>query len=100
MDQRDLGDLILASRIVFEASENGKRPLEEEQVTIAFAFASVVSTTKIMAGELLNTENIWVRRPSGGDYVASELETLYGKRAKVEIPANTQIGKWMLFNES
>jgi N-acetylneuraminate synthase len=96
MDQKDLGDLIAASQIVYEASRGGKRPLEEERVTIAFAFASVVATTKISPGESLTSENIWVRRPSGGDFSANQLESLYQRKAKTEIPENTQIREWML----
>jgi N-acetylneuraminate synthase len=96
MDASDLRELIDASRIVHEASESGKRPLEEEQVTIAFAFASVVSTVHILPGETLSEKNIWVRRPNGGDFSANELESLFGKRVRAEIPENTQIRKWML----
>ena len=96
MNQQDLRNIIEASQVVFEASQGGKGPLEEEQVTIAFAFASVVSTTEINLGETLNAENIWVRRPNGGDFSANELELLYGRKAKVKIQANTQLRKWML----
>ena len=63
------------------------------EVTRNFAFASVVSTKEIKKGTLLDQNNIWVKRPSGGEFVANELESLFGKIAVADIPANTQIKK-------
>lgn len=66
---------------------------EEAKKTIAFAFASVVSTREIKKGEKLSKNNIFVRRPGGGDYKIKDLTKLYGKIAKKNIKNNVQIKK-------
>ena len=93
MDPRELKELIFASKTIFKASGGQKVPLKEEKKTIAFAFASVVSTKEINVGEHLSKENIFVRRPGGGDFKIKDLTKLYGKIAKKKIKNNTQIRK-------
>ena len=44
-----------------------KKLIKEEEVTSAFAFSSVVADKEIKKGEQLTKENLWVRRPGGGD---------------------------------
>ena len=72
-----------------------KNFLKEEKVTRNFAFASVVSTKNINKGEILNRNNLWVKRPATGDFKASEFYNLLGKRAKKFIVANRQLKKKM-----
>ena len=91
MDPKELKELINGSKIIFEAGGGKKEPLPEERKTIAFAFASVVSTKKIKKGEKLSKSNIFVRRPGGGDYKIKDLIRLYGRVAKTEIKNNIQI---------
>ena len=91
MDPKELKELINGSKIIFEARGGKKEPLPEERKTIAFAFASVVSTKKIKKGEKLSKSNIFVRRPGGGDYKIKDLIRLYGRVAKTEIKNNVQI---------
>lgn len=91
MDGHELKALIKDSKEVFSALGGTKEPSEEEEVTMAFAFASVVATREIMEGEVLDLSNLWVKRPRGGDFVAEDLNSLIGKVAKMRIPANTQI---------
>ena len=93
MDPRELKELIFASKTIFKARGGQKVPLKEEKKTIAFAFASVVSTKEINVGEHLSKENIFVRRPGGGDFKIKDLTKLYGKIAKKKIKNNTQIRK-------
>jgi N-acetylneuraminate synthase len=93
MNPQELRELIYASEQVWLANGGGKGPIKEEGVTIAFAFASVVADCDIAPGEVLTESNIWVRRPSGGEYCANDLYSLYGKRAKKFIAKNTQIKK-------
>ena len=91
MDPKQLSELILASEEAW-LSRGGKREIcEEEKVTSAFAFVSVVSISNIKPGETLNKNNIWVKRPSGGDFTAEDYEKLLGKVAKKFISANKQI---------
>jgi N-acetylneuraminate synthase len=80
MDPVSLADLIQGSRIIFSARGGDKGPIIEEAPTIAFAFASVIATENVAVGDVLSEKNIWVRRPGGGDYSASEYQMLLGQR--------------------
>jgi N-acetylneuraminate synthase len=91
MDPDSLKSLIEGSQIVYLARGGDKSPVEEETQTKSFAFASVVAIQDINPGQSLNYENIWVKRPSGGDFPAIELEKLFGKVAKTLIKKNHQL---------
>jgi N-acetylneuraminate synthase len=80
MTPDDARELITSSHEVFEASGGAKGPADEEAVTIAFAFASVVATRDLVPGDVLDPDNVWVKRPGGGDFGPSDLSGLYGKR--------------------
>ena len=58
-----------------------KTPLKEEIKTINFAFASIIALKNIKKGEKLNIENIWVKRPAGGDFSARDFYKVIGKKA-------------------
>jgi N-acetylneuraminate synthase len=89
----ELVELISGSEIIHNTLGSGKYATQEEEITIAFAFSSVVATRDINVGEKLSPQNIWVKRPSGGDFSPSEMENLYGKNVVSKIPANTQLKK-------
>jgi N-acetylneuraminate synthase len=91
MTPNELRDLIKLSNEIFLAKGGGKRPLEEEGKTIAFAFASVVVTNPIKKDEIFTPENIWVMRPGGGDYGPKDLKNLYGKKSKFDLQAGFQL---------
>lgn len=74
-------ELIEGSRIIHTMLGGKKEPAKEEQVTIDFAFATVVSIKHIAAGELLTMDNIWVKRPGTGPILAEHFESLLGKTA-------------------
>lgn len=93
MDPEAIKSLIDGSRIIFSARGGNKEPVAAEAPTIAFAFASVVATRDIKAGETINPENIWVRRPSGGDFTVLEYEGLFGKIALRDIKGGYQLKK-------
>lgn len=93
MTPEELAELINGANIIHETLGKDKRPIKEEEVTMAFAFSSVVATRDVEIGEELTADNIWVKRPSGGDFGPSELQNLYGKIAITKIPANTQLKK-------
>ena len=97
MDGKDLFNLIIESNDAFLAQGGGRYPAAEEQVTMNFAFASVVSIKEIEEGDFLSLDNIWVKRPSGGDFSPTELKHLIGKRAKKQIAVNTQLKKSDIF---
>lgn len=91
MDPVELGNLIKGSRVIWSARGGEKTAVEAEAPTIAFAFASVVAIRDIDAGEQLSMENIWVKRPGGGDFSAVDYESMFGKRALVKIRRGFQI---------
>ena len=93
MDPVALKELIDGSKIIFAARGGEKGPVEAEAPTIAFAFASVVAIRDIAPGQKLSEENIWVKRPGGGDFTVLDYETLLGKIAKAPIPRGLQIKK-------
>ncbi|MEW6610792.1 MAG: N-acetylneuraminate synthase family protein [Patescibacteria group bacterium] len=91
MDPVELRALINGSRAMFEARGGEKLILPEEQPTIDFAYACVVSIRKIPKGSSLTRENLWVKRPGTGEIKAKHFESLLGKTATEDIPADTQI---------
>ncbi|MBE5900464.1 MAG: polyhydroxyalkanoate biosynthesis repressor PhaR [Lachnospiraceae bacterium] len=91
MDEQRLAELLIAANDVSLMLGGKKEALAEEQVTIDFAFATVVSTTNIKEGEMFTHDNIWVKRPGTGEIRAEEYETLIGKKATCDIQADTHI---------
>ena len=80
MDPPALGDLIRGSQMIFAARGGEKSAVDEEAPTIAFAFASVVSIADLQPGDALSEENLWLRRPGGGDFSAADYDDLLGRR--------------------
>jgi N-acetylneuraminate synthase len=91
MTPLELEELIEGSKIIFDATKGAKFPVKEEDVTIAFAFASVVATRKLHPGETLTREDITLKRPSGGDFGPKDFKNLIGKIVATEIEPNLQI---------
>ncbi|HBP28419.1 MAG TPA: polyhydroxyalkanoate biosynthesis repressor PhaR [Advenella kashmirensis] len=93
MDPQNLSDLIKGSEAIFKARGGSKDALAEEQVTMDFAFASVVADRDIQAGDLLTEDNLWVRRPGNGDFNTNDYESLIGKVAQNSIKKGAQLKK-------
>lgn len=93
MDPIELKALIQGSREIFLMRGGEKKALKEEQVTIDFAFATVVAIKDIKKGEKFNMENIWVKRPGTGEIKAVDFESLLGKNAATDVKNGTQL-KW------
>lgn len=96
MDPIALQELIYGSAEISLMRGGKKEAAKEEQVTIDFAFATVVSTTIIQKGEKLTKENIWVKRPSTGEIPAEEYNNLLGKTATKEIGKDEHL-RWSDF---
>jgi sialic acid synthase SpsE len=92
MDPSELQDLVNGSRAVFEALGGGKTILGEEQPTIEFAYACVVTTREITKGEKLSSDNTWVKRPGTGEIKAKDYERVLGRSAARTLPAHAQVG--------
>jgi N-acetylneuraminate synthase len=93
MNPKELRELLQMSHEIYQAKKGNKRPLEEENKTIAFAFASVVVTKEIAKNEKLTPENIWVMRPGGGDFGPKDLKNLYGKKSNRYLVPGFQLKK-------
>jgi len=91
VDPDELGDLITGSRAIHRACGGAKTILPDEQPTIDFAYACVVSTRNIAAGEHFDAGNTWVKRPGTGEIKAVDYEKVLGRKAKVNIKSNSQI---------
>lgn len=94
MDEQSLKELIAQSKEMFiirGLSAEAKEAAKEEQITIDFAFASVVSIRQIKKGEVLDMSNIWVKRPGKGGIRAEHFESILGKKALKDIESDVQI---------
>ena len=96
LNPKELKDLITGINYVQLAKGGRKNILLEEQPTINFAYASVVSLKAIKRDEILSEENIWVKRPGNGDIRAEYYDDLIGKRARQDIKKNTQLSWGMI----
>lgn len=91
MTPRELSELIQGSRIIHEATKGSKFPVSEEEITIAFAFASVVATKPLPPGHLISRTDITLKRPNGGDFGPREFDSLIGATVTQDIQPNVQI---------
>ena len=91
MTPSELTELIRGSEIIHSTMGKDKKASPEEDVTIAFAFASVVATRDLNPGDILSDDNIWLKRPNGGDFSPVDFPSLLGKKVLIHVPANTQI---------
>ncbi|WP_320172157.1 N-acetylneuraminate synthase family protein [Maridesulfovibrio sp.] len=87
----ELADMVAGSKAIHEALGGGKDILPEEQPTIDFAYASVVSIKDICKGDEFSSENIWVKRPGTGRFLAKDYKGLLGRKARCDIPADRQL---------
>lgn len=85
MDESDLKNLISAASEVFAMRGGKKEALPEEQVTIDFAFATVVAINDIKAGDTFSMENVWVKRPGTGEIRAEQFCSILGRKAACDI---------------
>jgi N-acetylneuraminate synthase len=93
MDEKNCQELIHGSKIIALQRGGKKGPVKEEQVTIDFAFATVVTIKPVKAGELFTTENIWVKRPGTGEIVAEFYDKVLGQCAILDMDSDHHI-KW------
>ena len=93
MDEQRCRELIEQSRTLHTELGGTKGPAKEEQVTIDFAFATVVTIAPIKRGEAFTMENLWVKRPGTGKIPAEKFESILGKTASRDIPADTHLAE-------
>ena len=91
MTPTELKELIAGSQTIYLATKGEKFPVDEEDVTMAFAFASTVATKDLEVGHVITREDITLKRPNGGDFGPKEFESLVGRSVASKICANVQI---------
>lgn len=85
MDPIALKELIIGTQEIALMRGGTKEATKEEQITIDFAFATVVTIKPIRKGEKLTKENIWVKRPGIGEIKAEYYNNLIGKKINKDI---------------
>lgn len=93
MTPLELKKLIENSKEIFKMRGGKKEAAKEEQVTIDFAFATVVSIKPIKKGEEFTKENLWVKRPGTGEILAEKYYEILGKKAARDIKNDEHL-KW------
>lgn len=91
MDEHRCRELIGAARTLHVELGGIKGRLKEEQVTMDFAFATVVTIQPIKSGESFTRQNLWVKRPGTGAIPAERYEEVLGRPSKRDIPADTHL---------
>jgi sialic acid synthase SpsE len=91
MDERHCRELIESSRTMHAELGGTKGPAREEQVTIDFAFATVVTIAPVKAGEPFTMQNLWVKRPGTGAIPAERFEDVLGKTAQRDLAADVHL---------
>jgi len=85
MDPIHLKELIIGSKEIASMRGGKKEAAEEEQPTIDFAFATVVTIKPIKKGEIFTKDNIWIKRPGTGEILADKYNDLLNKKSLRDI---------------
>ena len=93
MDAKECAELIEQSARMAKMRGGNKEAAKEEQVTIDFAYASVVTIADIQEGDTLSSDNLWVKRPGTGDFLADDYESLLGRVVTKAVPKDVQLKK-------
>jgi N-acetylneuraminate synthase len=91
MDPVQLKELIVGSCEIATMRGGEKKPVKEEQPTIDFAFATVVTTKAVKSGELFTKDNTWVKRPGTGEIKAEDYKSILGRRSLNDIESDVHI---------
>ncbi len=94
----ELAQLVAGASAVYSAIGGHKTILPEEKPVIDFAYASVVTVSPIKAGEVFSVDNTWVKRPGNGEIQADELNKVLGKRALLDLEADSQVSPEVIEN--
>ena len=91
MDPEQCRELIRASKVIHQELGGTKGPVMEEQVTMDFAFATVVTIAPVRVGERFTVKNLWVKRPGSGAIAAERYESLLGRVAARDLQADVHL---------
>ena len=98
INPKELHELLVGSTAIHQSLGGNKIILQDEQPTINFAYACVVSITDIQKGDFLTKENIWVKRPGTGEINAENFANILGAVAIRDIDIDKHVS-WSDINE-
>jgi N-acetylneuraminate synthase len=91
MDPEACRELIEGARSIHAMRGGRKEPAAEEQVTMDFAFATLVTIAPVQEGEMFTAQNLWAKRPGTGAIPAERYEQILGKRARRSLDADAHL---------
>lgn len=91
MDPDALKELIEGAKLLHKMRGGRKGIVKEEQPTINFAYATVVTIKSIKKGEVFSLDNIWVKRPGTGEILAEFFDDILGLTASDDIAEDQQL---------
>ena len=93
VNTKQMIELLKGIDAIHKAIPGGIKPIKREEKTANFAFASVVANANLEKGEILNEDNIWIKRTGKRDFNAKKYYSLIGRKIKSKVKKNTQIKK-------
>ena len=94
LDPKELTELVNGCNAVKQALGSTKKILKNEKPVLQFARESVVTISQIKKNEIFSEKNISTKRPATGEIPAKNFFNIIGKKAKHQIPNNTQLTKF------
>ncbi len=91
MDIDECRSLIKDSAEIAKMRGGNKTALPEEQVTIEFAFSTIVAAKDIPAGHIITPEDLTTKRPYLSGILASDMDRVIGQTAILPIKAGTHL---------
>ncbi len=98
MDEEALRELIAAAHEIPQMRGGHKKALDEEQVTMDFAFATVVTIKPVQKGERFTRDNIWVKRPGTGNIPAKDYRGILGRKAADNLESDCHLD-WQMIGD-
>jgi Sialic acid synthase len=92
MTPNELKELKESSEIMFKMRGGSKvKEIPEEDAIRDFAFATIVATRNLKAGEIITKDNTWPKRPGIGQILAREHEQIIGRKIKKNVKKDNHI---------
>lgn len=91
MDPAELRLLVDRSKEIAIARQNPKKRTNSEEAVYAFARSSIVADRNLKAGQVINENDIWARRPGSGEIAGYEFDDLIGKKLVKDVAKNQQM---------
>ena len=99
MDPCELKFLIDRSKEIYKALKNPKIRTTPENEVYKFARGSVVADRDIDIGEIINSKDIWARRPGSGEISVDDFDKVIGLKANRFIAKNVKL-EWKFFENN